>query len=228
MKTFILSLAFLVWTAASTVDSHAQHVTRSYTDTVSAGTQNNQMPVSDKRNSIRISWMLTKGCFSYERVLKKHLSVGGLCMLDGGFFSGAGGAVFGRFYFTHFNKSGFFLEAKSGYMRYTRENVYSSYSYTYKDGSQYALFDGGHTAHIECFSNTFSIGGNLYCNESLYFSAQMGYRMVSVSYGKDDIYYAKHHLFSQHDEPMSLHEQFESLTMPGSNIQILFHIGVVF
>ena len=178
---------------------------------------------SAKRNSVRMSWMFTKGYLSYERLLARQLSAGVVGIADGGVFQGYGGNLFGRVYLSRFDRSAFFYELKGGYMYYTAE-VFSSISYS---GNE-VQFYGKHMAAISSFSGTFSMGGNLYCTENFYLSLQMGYRLVSASFGSDDRYYQSSSLFGNHDKAVRLRNKFSDWNMPGSNMSVLFHMGVTF
>jgi hypothetical protein len=143
-----------------------------------------------KRNCVKAgtSFTIAKLFFSYEHAFTKHISVGGMVSCSGGLFTGYSGFIFTRYYFSKFNKSGWFIEARGGYS-YFNPTVFSGYyKNTINEDDDNIYYTGKHTADISYLSAGLSGGYKVFCSRNCFFDFVAGLHYGKASFGKDDLY----------------------------------------
>jgi len=134
---------------------------------------------------------LIKYFLSYEHAVDKHFSVGVMASYNATTFTGYTGTVFTRFYFSSFDKSGWFAEAKGCYAYFTT-TAYSDYYYIYPNnnpdyGASPTLY-GEHEEDVHYIYAGISGGYKAFLSKNIFFECLTGIHSGKATFGKQYVY----------------------------------------
>jgi hypothetical protein len=140
-----------------------------------------------KRNCIKIgTTSLIKYYLSYEHAVAKHFSAGVMASYNATTFTGYTGTIFTRFYFSPFDKSGWFAEAKGSYA-YFEPTAYSDYYYL-NSYSTYPTLYGEHTGYVNYLYAGISGGYKIFFSKRFFFESLAGLHYGKATFGQNSIY----------------------------------------
>lgn len=179
-----------------------------------------------KRNAIKIGItpIPTRIFFSYEYAFSKHFSLGGMASYGGTRFPGYTCNIFTRYYFTSFDQSGWFVEARGGYGHYN-PYVYTAIEYP-NQPYDYRDYVGKHRADIDYWSGGISGGYKAFLNERLFFEFLAGLHYGEATYGANDNYFARYGLAYDLGSD-KVKDVFEN-TGPGNFFHFALNFGFAF
>jgi hypothetical protein len=181
------------------------------------------------RNALKlgVSGIPTKVFLSYEHAFTKHISAGGMVSYGGTNFFGYTCNIFSRYYFSKFNKKGWFVEARGSY-GYYNPYVYSSY---YKArvngyGDETYYYAGKHKANIEYWNAGISGGYKVFCEERIFIELLAGFHFGTASYGTGDNYLERSSFALQFGS--NIVEEVFNNSGPASPLHFILNIGYAF
>jgi hypothetical protein len=182
-----------------------------------------------KRNTLKlgIESFPVKVCFSYEHAFTKHISVGGMASWGGIIFVGSACNFFTRYYFSGFNKSGWFVEARGTYARYNVNSVYDSTYRTPYEHTHINHYTGGHAATISYISAGFGGGYKSILSKHVNVEFVTELHYGKATFGQDDLYFPRSDVaiyFGGSDDLQTIFNH----TGPAFPLDLMINLGFAF
>jgi len=189
--------------------------------------QDSQETGKMKRNCIKVgTTSLIKYYLSYEHAVAKHFSAGVMASYNTTLFPGFTGTVFTRFYFSSFDKSGWFAEAKGSYS-YFAPTTYSDYDDDPKSLNNIPILHGEHQGSVDYRYAGISGGYKFVLSKQVFFECLTGIHYGKATFGSNDTYMYGPDFVNIELRQYNTHDMFY-LSGPGYPFHIMLNFGFTF